>query len=362
MSFLIKRNKIYHLCWYQGKKTCPVCNGKKIIGNKSCKRCRGSGEVYQIHEKSISHDRQTALEYKTVFDGKFLRRELGLQDTKKTWKTFVEEYLAYSKANKRPRTYEIDRQSLNNFTNTINPSIVKDISPQQLEQWKQERLKIVNHTTTNIDFRTIRTALSKAVQWGYLDKNPAKYVKEIKVPKRVPRFLSKKEIKKFLFYADDQLSLIIKVFIYTGFRLAELINLRWQDIDFKRREITIQAHDDFQPKDYEARAIPLHNNLIKLLYPIRKSSGWVFINSDSNRLNRRWLEKKFQRIRKLAGIEYCKIHDLRHTFASHLVMSGADLITVQEFLGHSNITTTMIYSHLTKHHRRETINKLKLEL
>ena len=102
--------------------------------------------------------------------------------------------------------------------------------------------------------------------------------------------------------------------------------------------------------------------LIKPLYSIRKSNGWVFTNSYNDRINRRWLEYKFQRVRKNADIEYCKLHDLRHTFASHLIMSGADLVTVKELLGHSSITTTMIYAHLTKHHRREAINKLKLEL
>ena len=360
MSFLVKRNKKYHLCWYQGKKSCPACKGAKSVAGKACKRCRGTGEISLLHKKSISPDRQSAMEYKAEFDTKFFRKELGLRDNKKTWAAFIEEYLAYSKANKRPRTYAIERQALTNFSNVINPSAINNISSQQIEQWKQERLKNAKSTTTNIDFRVLRAALSKAVEWGYLGKNPAKYVKEIKISKHIPRFLDKKEIKQLFSATDGQINLIMRTFIYTGIRLAELINIRWQDVNFKKKEIILQAHDDFQLKDYEVRVIPIHEDLFKELYPIQKQNGLVFTNGGGKGLNRRWLEEKFQQVRKSAGIEYCKIHDLRHTFASHLVMSGVDLVTVKELLGHSSITTTMIYAHLTKHHRREAINKLNL--
>jgi len=362
MSFLIKRNKKYHLCWYQGKKTCPVCNGKKVIAGKVCKRCRGSGEIALLHKKSISPDRQTALEYKTEVDRKFFRRELGLTDTKKTWASFVEEYLAYSKANKRPKTHLIDKGALENFSNVIKPNLLRNITPYHIEQWKQERLKKVNPTTLKFDLCQLKAAFSKAVEWGYLEKNSAKNVKLIKIPQKAPRFLSKEEIKKLLLVASGQMKNIIQTFLYTGFRLGELINLRWQDIDFKRREILIQAHDDFQPKDYELRVISLHNVLLKELYPIRKTEGYVFKNSVDGKLDASKLRKEFLRILKAAKVNRCTIHDLRHTFASHLVMSGVDLRTVKEVLGHSSITTTMIYSHLSKSQVKKAIDKLSYNL
>ncbi|MBN1385192.1 MAG: tyrosine-type recombinase/integrase [Elusimicrobia bacterium] len=362
MSFLIKRNKIYHLCWYQGKKTCPVCNGKKIINRKKCTRCRGTGNVYQLCKKTISPDRQTALEYKTEFDRKFFRKELGLQDTKKTWASFVEEYLAYSKANKRPATYTIDLRTIKGFTAIINPYRFTDITSQKIEQWKQKRLDTVSPAQANKEFRHLKSALSKAVQWKYIDTNPAKYIKQSKIPKNPPRFLSKEELKRLLLLSDDKMKLIIQAFIYTGIRISELINLRWQDIDFKRREIIIQAHDNFQPKDYEARNIPTHDNLFKLLHPIKKENGLVFTNENKEKYTISSLEKQFERITKKAGIQKCSPHSLRHTFASHLVMSGIDLVTVKELLGHSTITTTMIYAHLSKPHIKKAVSRLNYGL
>jgi len=362
MSSLAKLNKKYYLRWYDGKKTCPTCNGKKIIKDKPCKRCRGTGEIYQDHWKPVSPDRQTALEYKAEFDRKFFRKELGLQDTQKTWAEFVEEFLAYSQAKKRPATHTIDKRAIATFTNIIKPYKLTQLSPQQIEQWQQERLKSVSPAQANKEFRHLKSALSKAVQWKYLENNPTKYVKQSKIPKNKPRFLDNGEIKTLLTIADDTMKLIIPTFIYTGLRISELINLRWKDVDFRQRQIVIQSHDDFQPKDYEARAIPLHDDLFNILYPIKKENGIIFTNGDSERYSISVVEKKLQKLTQEAGISNCSPHTLRHTYASHLVMAGVDLVTVKELLGHSTITTTMIYSHLSKPHIKKAVDKLNYDL
>lgn len=360
MSFLIKRKKTYHLCWYQGKKTCPVCNGKKVIGNKSCKRCRGAGEVYQIHEKTLSPDKQTALEYKAEFDGKFFRKELGLQDTKKTWSSFVEEYLAYSKANKRPATFNLDVYVVKTFTELIKPTFVKDVMPLDIEKWKQERLKTVTPTSINIELCQIKALFSKAAEWKLIYENPAKNIKKIKPPPKTPRFLSKEEIQKLLRVAKGQLNLIIKTFILTGFRLSELLNFRWEDIDWNRKIITIQSHDDLQPKDYQIRTIPIRKELYADLSRIKKTEGYVFTNQIGKRLDTSKLQKEIKSAIKKAGLKPCRIHDLRHTFASQLVICGSELRDVKELLGHSSYTTTLKYAHLTKSRLNEAMDKLNV--
>ena len=371
MSSLVKRNKVYHLRWYEGKKTCPACSGKKTIKSKPCKRCRGTGEIYQDHEKALSPDRQTALEYKAEFDRKFFRKELGLRDTQKTWASFVEEYLIYSKTNKASGTYRVDKPALTHFTDIVKPSLLKDITPQQLEKFKQERFKPLRQeqnkpnspTTINFDLRSIKSALSKAVQWGYLEKSPAKYVKCIKVPEEKPRFLSNVEVKKLLNAANEQIGRIIKTLIYTGLRISELINLLWSDVDLERKEIVIHAHDDFRPKSSHLRHIDIPDKFFPVFrkYAVNKT-GYVFTNGNSEKLKIRWLEKQFQQVVIKAGIEHCTPHDLRHTYASHLAEKEVDLLTIKEVLGHSNIATTMIYAHLTKRHRKDAVNKIDYDL
>jgi len=369
MSYLTKINKTYYLRWYDGKKVCPACNGKKIVKGKACRRCRGSGEIYQSHEKALSPDRQTAFEYKAEFDRKFFRKELGLRDTQKTWASFVEEYLTYSKTNKAPGTYGLDRTALAHFTDIVKPALIRDITPQQLEKFKQERLKPIKQshnkinspTTVNIDFRSIKSALSKAVQWGYLEKNPAKYVKTIKVPTEKPRFLSNAEINKLLASADMLTQKIIKTLVCTGLRISELINLRWIDVDMKRKEIIIQPHDNFRPKSSQFRRIDIPDKFFSVLCSSKNKTGYVFTDDNSEKLKIRSLEQKFRRLIKKSGVEQCTPHDLRHTYASHLAEKGVDLLAIKELLGHSNITTTMIYAHLTKRHLKDAVNKLDFD-
>ena len=360
MSSLTKVNKKYYLRWYDGKKVCPACSGKKTIKGKPCKRCRGTSEVYQDHWKPVSPDRQTALEYKAEFDRKFYRKELGLQDTKKTWTSFIEDYLTYSKANKRPATFNLDDYVVKTFTELIKPAFVKDVTPLDIEKWKQERLKTVTPTSTNIELCQIKALFSKATEWKLIYENPAKNIKKIKPPPKTPRFLSKGEIKKLVDATNGQLRLIIKTFIVTGFRLSELINFRWEDIDWDRKIITIQAHDDFQPKDYQIRTVPIRKELYADLSCIKKTEGYVFTNQIGKRLDTSKLQKEIKSAIKKAGLKPCRIHDLRHTFASQLVIHGSELRDVTELLGHSSYTTTLKYAHLTKSRLNEAIDKLDI--
>ncbi|OQA89858.1 MAG: Tyrosine recombinase XerC [Elusimicrobia bacterium ADurb.Bin231] len=188
-------------------------------------------------------------------------------------------------------------------------------------------------------------------------------MKDIKVSKEKPRFLSNEEIKKLLDSADEQMSEIIKTLVHTGLRISELINLRWADVDLTRKEIVIQSHDNFRPKSSHFRHIPLPDKFFTVFCGNgRDKTGYVFTNGNSEKLKIRGLEERFQKVRAKSGIEHFTPHDLRHTYASHLAEAGVDLLTIKELLGHSSITTTMIYAHLTKRHLKDAVNKLNFDL
>ena len=118
------------------------------------------------------------------------------------------------------------------------------------------------------------------------------------------------------------------------------------------------------PKTSE-RDVPLNDDMIDLLSNIKspnaRKKGFIFPGKNGETLKRK-LRKDLVKIAKKAGIEdFTRIHDLRHTFASHLVMSGVDLPTIQKLLGHSDIQTTMIYSHLAPDHLVGAVNKLSFD-
>ena len=115
-----------------------------------------------------------------------------------------------------------------------------------------------------------------------------------------------------------------------------------------------------RPKGQRERYIPIDDRLINMLKSLqRNGSTDVFATSEGKpRVNN--LNRKVKRLADKAGIKKnVNLHMFRHTFASHLVMSGVDLSTVQRLLGHSSITTTMIYAHLAPDHLRGALGKLK---
>lgn len=145
-------------------------------------------------------------------------------------------------------------------------------------------------------------------------------------------------------------------------RKSELQNLEWKDIDFNRRKIKIGVKEAWRPKTDE-RQIPINNGLFGLLKKHKeknKKGSLVFHDGKGSPIENNRLRKRLMRLTKRCGFpEVTKLHTLRHTFASHLVMKGVDLPTVKKLMGHADIETTMIYSHLTDEHVDKAVEKLE---
>lgn len=195
--------------------------------------------------------------------------------------------------------------------------------------------------TINIEMRHLKAAMSKAVEWKYIKENPFLHIKQLKYQQSPPRFLTTKQIEDvFNIIKNEKYRLAFALYVYTGARRSEIYRLDWRDI--KNEGIYIR-----KSKNYRPRIIPINAKLQHILDEYRKDVGPLF-NMSLDQMGRKL---KFY-LRK-AGVGHLKPHDLRHTFASHLVMSGIPLATIKELLGHSSIQTTMIYSHLD----RETLQK-----
>lgn len=291
---------------------------------------------------------------------KIERKELGFQTKDRGFTEFVQDYLGYSKSNKARQSYERDTFIIKNFTEFLKADKLSAITPAKLEAYKVHRRESgAKLTTVNRELNTIKAMLNKAVAWGFLPENPAKSVQKFREPRRQVRYLSKDEVRTILKAADDRLRPILEAFLHTGLRRDELIHLTWADIDLKNRALTVQAKDGWHPKDYEARHIPLTPRLLKVLQEVPRGEGFVFPNGHGAAMNGIVLGRTFRVLLRRCGIKGASIHTLRHTFASHLVMSGADLYTVQKLLGHSSIKTTEIYAHLAPDYLRSALERLE---
>ena len=145
--------------------------------------------------------------------------------------------------------------------------------------------------------------------------------------------------------------------LHTGFRMSELLSLTWHDVDFPRCVIAVRAA---YAKSGESRSIPMNSVLLETLRAMQGDStkdGAVFCTSKGSPY--RDFRTTFRRVVRRAGIEDFTFHDLRHCFASRLVMAGVDLPTVQALMGHKNVTMTMRYTHLSANHKQQAVALLE---
>lgn len=247
-------------------------------------------------------------------------------------------------------------------------------------------------TTINRDNSALKAALSKAVEWKIIAVNPLKGSKPLKTDSNASiRYLTTEEEKRLLQalinreetlrqkrasankwraergydllpYHDshfvDHLMPMVILTIYTGMRRGELFSLKWKDINFEEKTLTIQGKTS---KNKTTRHIYLHDDAISTLRGWEKSAEvkeYVFPGKEGKRLDN--INKAWKSLVSTANLKDFRWHDLRHHFASKLVMQGTDLNTVRELLGHSDIRMTLRYAHLDPSHKAAEINKLKL--
>ena len=143
-------------------------------------------------------------------------------------------------------------------------------------------------------------------------------------------------------------------------RRGELINLTWDDVDLEQNIIRIQDKPFWSPKTYE-RTIPINTTVESVLKGLQMRRTGIFVfGRRGDKINDNVLRKKLITLAKRVGLPHItRIHDLRHTFASNLLMKNIDIPTVQALLGHKSWSTTLIYSHQTKEHTKRAVQRLE---
>ena len=205
----------------------------------------------------------------------------------------------------------------------------------------------------------LKALLKRAVEWGYIDLNPADTVKISKETPRKTRLLEKEEVAAlFEEMPAHLLRAMIACAVYAGLRRSELFHLRWADVDLRVGELRVVSSMDHPTKGHETRQIPINDELRQAQeHPHRLGSPYVFVNQEGRPYDN--IRKSLLGAAERAGIvDGVGLHQLRHAFCSHSLMAGVDPRTVQKWMGHQDLKTTLRYAHVSPAHEKEAIQRL----
>lgn len=228
-----------------------------------------------------------------------------------------------------------------------------EITTEHVSDYRDERLKTVKPATVYQELALMRRMFNVArKEWKWTRDNPVADLSFSVGNKNArDRWLTMEEERTLLDKATNPVWLrsLLVVALHTGMRKGEILSLRWKEVDFTRKIITV-----LKSKNGEKRSIPMSNTLSETLkgIKVRDISGRVFPISN------RSLREAFAVALNKAGITNFRIHDMRHTFATRLVQNGVDLYKVKELLGHKTTAMSMRYAHHYPESLRSSIEVL----
>lgn len=267
-------------------------------------------------------------------------------------------YLKYERAYS-DNTVGAYMNDLNKYEEFLKKDILKS-DTEDLEKYLKY-IKNLESTTVAHKITSIKSYFNYNIKRGIVSVNPADKVSRPKLIKHLPEYLTEEEVGKLLDVEvkspyDYRNKTILELLYSSGIRISELVNIKTPNYDSEECLIRIMG------KGSKERIVPLGDYAVNIMNdymnnyrPLinKKHTDYVFINNRGDKISRQFIFKVIKKEALKKGIKKdISPHTLRHTFATHLLKNGADLRIIQELLGHENISTTQIYTHVTN-------NKLK---
>lgn len=266
----------------------------------------------------------------------------------------TQHYLPHAKAHKQ--TWENDKTQIEKRLNPVLGKLrlqsitARDVAMVHAKEKERTTASTANHLLT-----TLKRMLNLAVKWQLLEKNPAASQEKFKEGPLRERYLSKEELPRFmkaLEEENDRLSVAaLRMLLYTGCRREEIMSLKWENVRLNEERIYLP-----KTKNGHSRTVHLNGRAKEVIQELlvkkeqdQRTCGSDYVFPSRNGAKKPYiydLRKPFEKACIIAEIENFRIHDLRHTFASMAVSSGADLYAVQRLLGHQDIAMTQRYAHL----------------
>ncbi|MGC9045032.1 MAG: tyrosine recombinase XerC [Thermodesulfovibrio sp.] len=266
------------------------------------------------------------------------------------------------------RAYKKDLEEFFNFAKTepeqVEPVTIRGFISEQI-------LKGRSKTTVARKLSTLRSFFSYLYSEGIIKINPARVVPSVKTKRALPKFLTVDDAFKLVEAPQEDKFIsqrdraILELFYGSGIRVSELCGLNIEDIDLKEGLIKVRG------KGKKERIVPVGQKakealkkylamrqILRIKKKLSAEEAPLFINNRGKRISDRQVRRIVEKYAKIIGVlEKIGPHTLRHTFASHLLMEGADLRVIQELLGHASLSTTQIYTHVNLKHLMDVYDK-----
>jgi len=328
----------------------------------------GRHYVREIRSKNKSEARGYLEQKRTeIREGRFISIKKKIETP---FKEAVEKFLDWSKTNNSRSTYGIDllcsrswtevpffkNKTLNTITYDDAENYKKCLLGQTVKNGGNRDGKPLTSRTVDIRLGRLKRLFNLCVDWDLCQQNPIQKVKLLKRDRVIIRYLSLEEEARLMEVASPDLGRVIQLALHTGMRRGELLSLTWADIDFKAGIITIPAT---RAKGKRERYIPLTKTALEVLQEIPphiSKNALVFPNGKGKQWDR--FRALWDKARKEAGLNDFRFHDLRHSYASRLLMSGVDLAVIKELLGHKDYETTLKYAHLAPERLKKAVSVL----
>ena len=234
------------------------------------------------------------------------------------------------------------------------------ITPAWLRAWRDELALTLKPGTVRVYMDALSAALTVAVsELGFLDEQPMRKVRKLPDPASYTRFLSAEERQRLLracrHSEDPRLYPVVLLALHTGARKDELLHLRRRDINLTQNVVYF-----VKTKGGVIRAVPLIGEALvyvsKPYIQIMPPDAWLFPGPVSGMPTR--IDYAWDKARREAGLRQFRFHDLRHTAASYLLMSGANLVELADILGHRTMQMVKRYAHFTQGHTRGVLTRM----
>lgn len=281
-----------------------------------------------------------------------------IEAKKHTLSALIERYIEFYVADNRKDRKRISQ--LRWWQSELGDFLLTEMTAPRLSEMKQKLGKGRSPATVNRYLAALSHVFTMAVnEWEWMDDNPMRKVKRPTEPRGRVRYLSEEEKARLLKVVKastvKELYPIVLLAISTGMRQGEILNLKWQDVDFEKGRCIL--HDT---KNGDRRSVPLVGQAKSVLREFGKvrnlNSDLVFPGRNPSKplfIRKCWLE-----VVKDAEIDDFRFHDLRHTAASYLAMSGASLAEIAEILGHKTLSMVRRYAHLSEAHTNAVVQRM----